>query len=138
MFALDSTAVMIASASATTLAYLAIHRAKRGPFDRTSAFAGGGIAVFLATLAIPAGAELLIAAVRGDPTQLPSNWHTYLALASVIAVGIASDKVISVFKALLAKDRADVVATDLPAIDPNVAISPAEGHPREDLRRDRD
>lgn len=62
----------------------------------------GNIAlVFLAIFAISAGAELIYAALKGDPNNLPSSWREYLGVAGMVGIGLSLNFVISAVKKVL-------------------------------------
>ena len=71
-------------------------------FYKNKDFEIGNIAlVFLAIFAISAGVELIYAALKGDPNNLPSSWREYLGVAGMVGIGLSINFVISAVKKVL-------------------------------------
>ena len=67
--------------------------------------------VFLAAFSVPAGAELIRVALSGDQTNLPHWWREYVAVAGVIAIGVALTHIFDAFKNMHTPQRANPVDT---------------------------
>ncbi len=59
--------------------------------------------VFLAIFAILAGIELILAAIKGDPNNLPSAWREYLAVAGMVGIGLSLNFVVQALKKVLSE-----------------------------------
>lgn len=71
-------------------------------FYKNKDFEIGNIAlVFLAIFAISAGVELIYAALKGDPNNLPSSWREYLGVAGMVGIGLSLNFVITAVKKVL-------------------------------------
>ena len=71
-------------------------------FYKSKDFEIGNIAlVFLAIFAITAGIELIYAALKGDPENLPSSWREYLGVAGMVGIGLSLNFVINAVKKVL-------------------------------------
>jgi len=57
--------------------------------------------VFLAIFAILAGIELIVAALQGDPNNLPSAWREYLAVAGMVGIGLSLNFVVQTAKKVM-------------------------------------
>ncbi len=62
--------------------------------------------VFLAVYAISSGFELIIAALHGDPSNLPSSWREYIGVAGMVGIGLSLNYVINAVKEVLASSPA--------------------------------
>ncbi len=60
--------------------------------------------VIAAGLAIPVGAQLIIAGFSGNPTDLPPNWREYVAAAGAVAIGLALNYLLRAFRALSTRE----------------------------------
>ncbi|WP_421333206.1 hypothetical protein [Aeromonas sp. 603607] len=58
--------------------------------------------VFLAVYAISSGGELILAALHGDPNNLPSSWREYIGVAGMVGIGLSLNYVINAVKEVLA------------------------------------
>jgi hypothetical protein len=67
----------------------------------------------LAIFAILAGIELILAAIQGDPNNLPSTWREYLAVAGMVGIGLSLNFVVQALKKVLSIPiKASVVEQD--------------------------
>lgn len=62
--------------------------------------------VFLAVYAISSGVELILAALHGDPNNLPSSWREYIGVAGMIGIGLSLNFVINAIKDVLVSSPA--------------------------------
>ena len=95
---MDTTAVGIVLGLGSSAAYIAL-RVWRG-----RKFSPGGVFVVSAAgFSIPAGAQLIIAGLSGNPEALPNNWREYVAAAGVVAIGLSLQYLVNVFRSVLRK-----------------------------------
>jgi hypothetical protein len=67
--------------------------------------------MFLAGFAVPGGAHLIIAALSGNPSTLPSNWREYVAVAGIAAIGLSLHQIVKSLRNVWPK-RATISHTD--------------------------
>ena len=53
------------------------------------------ILVFLAAFSVPGGIGLIIAGYYGSPEDLPSSWREHVVVAGIVAIGLASQYVVT-------------------------------------------
>ena len=94
----DTTAIGICLAIIACIGFAALE------FHNNKDFEIGNIAlVFLAIFAISSGIELIYAAIKGDPNNLPTNWREYLGVAGMVGIGLSINFVINAIKKTLKK-----------------------------------
>jgi len=81
---LDATAIGICLSIIGCFLFAALEFYKKQDFDISNI-----ALVFLAIFAISAGGELIYAALKGDPKDLPSSWREYLGVAGMVGIGLS-------------------------------------------------
>lgn len=94
----DSTAIAIICALVGTVIFLIIEFIRHKEIEVTNS-----VVIFLAIYAVWAGSELIVAALAGDPSNLPKNWREYLGVAGVVGIGLSLQHIIKTAKKLSAK-----------------------------------
>lgn len=112
MNSFDSTAVGIGAGLLCAIVYALLRAWRQKSFDLPTT-----VTVFLAAFALPPAALLIRAAFLGTHTALPSNWREHLAIAGIVAIGLALPYLISTFRAASA-------AVIKPEITPATVESP--------------
>lgn len=94
---------------------------------------------FLSGFSVPAGAALIAAGLRGDASKLPSSWREYVAVAGIVAIGLAAQYLMHVFRAAWTPPATLDTAGSRPAAEqraneasaPGASEDPTSGHERQ-------
>ena len=104
---MDATAIDIAVGLLATAAYSVVRLLRQQSFDLATV-----LLVFLSGFSVPGGANLIWAALSGDPRSLPASWREYVAVAGVAAIGLAFQFLMRSFRSAWPK-RATVTPTEV-------------------------
>jgi drug/metabolite transporter (DMT)-like permease len=94
MNSFDSTAVGIGAGLVSAIVYALLRAWRQKSFDLPTT-----VTVFLAAFALPPATLLIRAAFLGNQSALPSNWREHVAIAGIVAIGLALPYLISTFRA---------------------------------------
>lgn len=104
---MDTTAIGIILGLACCALYVGLKLWRHKKFSP-----GGVFVVSAAGFSVPAGAQLIKAALAGDASALPSNWREYVTAAGVVVIGLSLQYLINVFRSVLTKPAAEPVGDD--------------------------
>lgn len=90
---MDLTALGIITGVLGAGIYTAIGVIRRKPLNIIKS-----VVVFLAFFGIPIGASLIFAAISGDRDALPVSWREYTAVAGIVAICLALQYILEVYK----------------------------------------
>ena len=93
---MDMTTIGIGTGIFVAVLYIVLYFWKRGSIPEIA----GIMVVFFAGYALVAGYDLLVAAFRGDPLKLPSDWRQYVGAVGVAGVGLSAQSLLKHFKAI--------------------------------------
>jgi hypothetical protein len=99
---MDTTAIGIILALACCAAYVGLKLWRHKKFSP-----GGVFVVSAAGFSVPAGAQLIKAALTGDATDLPSNWREYVTAAGVVLIGLSLQYLLTVFRSVLTRSATE-------------------------------
>ena len=94
---MDMTTIGIGTGVFVAVLYIGLFIWKRGSIPEIT----GIMVVFLAGYALVAGYDLLVAAFRGDPLKLPSDWRQYVGAVGVAGMGLSGKSLLKHFKVVL-------------------------------------
>jgi hypothetical protein len=116
---MDNTALGIIAGLSFTAAYEGLRLYKRRPFDLSVT----GL-IFLASVTLPGGWQMIKAAVLGDLASVPtSTWREYVAAAGVIAIGMCVSYIGKSFRKLLANTSRAVRTPEIAEGDTAVNVA---------------
>lgn len=90
---MDTTAIGILFGIAAS----ALHTIVRAIRQRTFSVSTATL-VFLASFALPGCADLIHAGIQGQATELPRSWREYVAVAGIVAIGLAVQFIVQSYR----------------------------------------
>lgn len=98
---MDITAIGIFLGLTACVSYALLRALRQRTFEVSAT-----ILAFLAGFAVPGGMSLIAAGVQGEPAALPTSWREYVAVAGIVAIGLAVQFLVQSFRAVWARKAA--------------------------------